>query len=971
MQPPSILVTGDLVLDHHLYEGARPDPQSTSERALVSLTEWGGAELLCRLLRQVELERRTQALWKMRTEAQKALHETMRKKDATLPGFKEPPRPEPTDPDLESIHAMLAVHSPWETRPPTDAEKKDGSLICHSHGYALFSPLPREKGGKDLVWRASKPLGYGMPHHLCNQAGQVRDIVPARLPRQLQPAVICLDDAGASFRNQEPGTWFLPPRLARAADAPWILLKLSGDLESGGLWNELARRKDLQERLVILVAAKQLRMADVRLSTGLSWERSIEHLLFELRHNPGLRPLARTRHLIVHFGIDGAVWIDFKRRAQPEVLAVFDAAHAEGEWASDIDGTAFAYQTCLAAAVARHLALTHGQGEPLPGEPLAACLESGLAAMRRLRMDGHGPAAAGQSPAVQPGGFPTPALARELLNPSCRFSRVRVPASLWSRAADGDPNSTWSILGQAQGARQGQPLYGLARQIILRGDVALNRFPHLRIGRLLTADRADMEALRTLRSLLTTYKAESKPGEKPLSIGIFGAPGSGKSFGVKELAYGIFAPGAKEYKGWREFNLSQFNGPEDLIGAFHQIRDIVLQGLVPVIFWDEFDSAEFKWLQYLLAPMQDGRFQQGESTHAIGRCVFLFAGGTAWTFDSFGEFADPAMAQRFRLAKGPDFKSRLDGTYDVLGPNQNKIPPRGRDGQPRLTARTTAWGPDREDIFFPIRRALIIRGLLAAQRDERLRFDPGLLTAILEAQRYTHGARSMEKIIQPLARQKNFLDQRVRLVRATLPPPRQLRMHVSDPDAFHRLCREHRPAVMMSDKMVLRLACAIHNFWQGNLRGPGKVNPNNKAWKELPEDTQRANLAAARRMPDVLALVGLRMVPGRATQKELARIKDYMALHLDLLAEAEHEGWMEDRVKGGWVYGEKRDDARRQHNCIKPYQDLPELEKRKDQDTVMNYPAFADLIGHKLAFITSAPARTPRRRRPRRRTRTR
>ena len=80
----------------------------------------------------------------------------------------------------------------------------------------------------------------------------------------------------------------------------------------------------------------------------------------------------------------------------------------------------------------------------------------------------------------------------------------------------------------------------------------------------------------------------------------------------------------------REFNLSQFQDAPDLNGAFHQVRDLALAGLTPVVLWDEFDSRDLHWLQYLLAPMQDGRFQDGQLNHAIGKSVFIFAGGTSW-----------------------------------------------------------------------------------------------------------------------------------------------------------------------------------------------------------------------------------------------------------------------------------------------------------------------------------------------------
>lgn len=942
--PADILITGDLVLDHHLYEGDKPSPgagRDTADRKyrpLKEVVEWGGANLLCRLLNEVEKLELADA----READEKAEQEEAKNSKSGEAGKAKEVKSYSPQTSTSLLYGTLPLPLPDPSPLP----------VSVAHGYALFTLMEHISRDNPRVWRVSKVLGYADSGKAGNGvAGKISSSLASALPAS--PQVICLDDAGDEFRNYED-LWRLPSEEAASKNLPWIVLKLSGDLEYGNLWSALEKRKDLQKKLVIIVAAEQLRNMNVRLSNGLSWERSVEHLLSELVHHPVLLPLKKAHHLIVHFTIDAAVWIKDIHSDHPQTLLVFDAANAEGEWAETFTGTAFAFQTCLAAAVCRDLAIVQKNGTDLDISARAKALGAGLSAMRRLRSDGHGPEFDEAKNIMPPKGFPVSALARELLKPSQSFSHVVAPDSVW-KSVQKDPNSGWTILGQTQSPHQ-SPLYGLARQIVLRGEIALNRLPHLRIEKLLTAQRADMESLRSLRRLFNTYKSGSNPGKKPLSIGVFGPPGAGKSFAVKELTLGMFAPGAKEYAGWKEFNLSQFDGIEDLIGAFHQVRDLVLQRLIPVVFWDEFDSSNYKWLQYLLAPMQDGRFQQGEATHTIGKCIFIFAGGTAWTFDSFGEFSDTQAIDQFRLAKGPDFKSRLDGVYNVLGPNQNFIPPKDENGIAKLTVPTSEWKEDPEDIYFPIRRAILIRGLMGLKPDQRTEFDPGLLTALLQADSYIHGARSMEKVVESLRLRKNLLDQPLTPVRAALPAPGQLRLYVKTPEKFHSLCSSYLPPFVLDEELVLRLAEAIHEDWRKSIQAERQlaerqVKDNGKPWNELSDEDKKSNVAAASRIPEVLSLVGLKLVPGKASAEEDKEVRDYLALHLDLLAEDEHERWMAHERSRGIVYGEKRDETH--HPCMKPFQQLPAVEQDKDRDAILHYPDRADLIGYKISFVES------------------
>lgn len=45
---------------------------------------------------------------------------------------------------------------------------------------------------------------------------------------------------------------------------------------------------------------------------------------------------------------------------------------------------------------------------------------------------------------------------------------------------------------------------------------------------------------------------------------------------------------------------------------------------------------------------------------------------------------------------------------------------------------------------------------------------------------------------------------------------------------------------------------------------------------------------------------------------------------------AQHEQWLEQLRRDGWVFGETKDFDRKTHPMMIPYEELPEFEKRKD-----------------------------------------
>ena len=51
------------------------------------------------------------------------------------------------------------------------------------------------------------------------------------------------------------------------------------------------------------------------------------------------------------------------------------------------------------------------------------------------------------------------------------------------------------------------------------------------------------------------------------------------------------------------------------------------------------------------------------------------------------------------------------------------------------------------------------------------------------------------------------------------------------------------------------------------------------------------------------------------------------------IAKNVHEVWSEGRMREGWTYGEERDDAKKHHPCLVPYEELTETEKEYDRNT--------------------------------------
>jgi hypothetical protein len=891
----NLIVTGDVVVDHHIYEGERHIPAAENVRGVRAWRELGGAEAVHRLL--------------------VALFKAAGKTEAAEPVW----------------HVHLGVTKPSVHGNPSGF-----------HAFGAWRPFPHEKGKKDdkrkPVWRADRLMGYGQLQSAAPD-DEKTGYEPKLAKNLPPPRILVLDDAGFRFRKQAlRDCWLLPTEARKKPD--WIFLKMTRPIAQGDLWHALSTR--FSDRLVCLISADDLRQECVSISCGLSWERTVEEVRDVVTHSPVFAELKKCRHLIVRFKTDGALWVDRSEPGNPVVTLIYDAGGAEGGWESRFEGKVVGYSTAMIAALGYTLAChvsasaaAKTKGKKAKEPDIASAIKAGLTAARDLQEKGHG-----QIDEDPPTGFPVERLAETILKFKSPFAEISAP--LPKPGDTSARNGTWTIIEMSQrpfGSSVQPSLVGLARQVVLQGVGAINGLPHASFGKLVSVDRTEIETLRSIRRQMLDYGAK-KGAKKPLSIGVFGPPGAGKSFGVQQLSAEVFGKDA-----WLEFNLSQFGGAHDLIGAFHRVRDRVLSGETPVVFWDEFDSKNYEWLQYLLAPMQDGRFQDGQLSHNIGKCVFVFAGGTSHSFADFGELSPreknetPEKEELLRLRKVPDFKSRLDAYYNVLGPNRRMLPPKG-NAKPL---------PDPADVCYPLRRALLIRGLLGCAPEERLDFDSDLIDALLLAPNYEHGSRSLEKLVQQLRPSSGGP-----IRRSALPAAAQLAMHV-DPKAFNDILNRNE-SFRMSER-IEPLAKAIHEIWRALSEKEHWSMQKHlaKPYGDLAPIDKEDNRAAARRIPEVLAIAGLGIAntSQRGAKEEPPKkvVEDHIKHHVERLAEAEHDGWMEQRLKNGWRQGEPRNDELKIHPLLVRYAKLSEKEKNKDRNAVRHFPEMVAKAGYRIVWL--------------------
>ena len=173
----------------------------------------------------------------------------------------------------------------------------------------------------------------------------------------------------------------------------------------------------------------------------------------------------------------------------------------------------------------------------------------------------------------------------------------------------------------------------------------------------------------------------------------------------------------------------------------------------------------------------------------------------------------------------------------------------------------------------------------------------------------------------------------------------------------------YEEVIEINTGMIKKLARAIHSRYLHEIRNQSRkannyffYNPGNSGdqyisdFDDLPDEIKYSNIDNAVHIPTKLLSIGYKI-------RQVKKGFKPFALHLneaeiETMARVEHIRWSWEKRLNGWKLGSNKNDIKRTHPSLIPYEQLSESEKEKDRELVKLIPAFLQDIDYE-AFPVS------------------
>ncbi len=548
----------------------------------------------------------------------------------------------------------------------------------------------------------------------------------------------------------------------------------------------------VSSKMILVIPIDEVRKYAAQISQGLSWESTAEDLDKEISRNKDLKVLKKPRYVIVSLYENGA-YIR-KNISDDDYLSTLIYTPEGYERSLENEEGAIPGSSSLLVAGIAYSLRTSGYAFSDNGKidnALKIGVKKGVNASRYKKETGI----------IATKIDHTRTEYHYPIKNICSYLK-KSPKGIFNRDIPKNPLSPWCILQPPKDSQQKikfEEYYQNSADIVKNGLTAdsLKEIPIGKFNKINTVDRKEIEGYRSIQLLIQEYLSRSsillddgtEANIKPLSIAIFGASGTGKSFGIKQVVDSF-----KKAISVQEVNLSQVTHLENLLIEFHKIRDKNLKGKVPLVIFDEYDTnyneINFFWCSYFLGPMQDGVYRAENILHPIGKAIFVFCASRYATYEAWKSAVEDNSSQKNNgNSKLKDFSSRLHGYVEVAEINNNlfssKKPKNLFLGKKMISKQRLLETKNDENFMF--RRALIMRSIFekkypslfnkvedAGKKKNVLNIDEDVLKAFLTVKKYTHGVRSLEAIID-----MSKLHNQTKFIGSCLPSKEQLGLHTS------------------------------------------------------------------------------------------------------------------------------------------------------------------------------------------------
>lgn len=288
--------------------------------------------------------------------------------------------------------------------------------------------------------------------------------------------IVVLDDSGNGFRDA-PDIW--PRAITESGKEPLIIYKMSRPLCKGALWQHPTRNHP--DNLIIVINADDLRETGLSISRGLSWEQTAEDFLWQIANNQAIKPLADCCHLVIRFGLDGAIYYQNDGKVSSAKL-FYDPGFIKGGFRERHEGDMQGVRAAFVAALALEVAGTGIAG-------ISKGMQDGIRKSRQFFSVGFG----------KPDGVPAYSIEKIFgasVEAMALVSGALIPPVLEKSYGN---RRYWTILEDCTQGKLESIAYNAVRK---KEEEALKDVPAARFGKLFTLDRGEIEGLHSIKNLI-------------------------------------------------------------------------------------------------------------------------------------------------------------------------------------------------------------------------------------------------------------------------------------------------------------------------------------------------------------------------------------------------------------------------------------------------------------------------------------